>query len=168
LGGGHIRDGNRLIHLNRTLERLILEGGRIAKSWALQRRYAVSAISATNAWAVGTQSGGSGEAPLVEHWNGSLWRVVSSPSFPDDVVNLTGLTGIPGTSHLWAVGYLSNAGVPQGSVIELWNGSTWSVVTPNGTGQGDRLAAVAASSASNAWAVGYQTSSPKTLADHYS
>ena len=41
--------------------------------------YGVTAISASNVWAVGSYNG-SVVQTLVEHWNGSAWSVVSSPN----------------------------------------------------------------------------------------
>ena len=36
----------------------------------------VSAISATDAWAVGYASSRTGQQPLILHWNGTAWRQV--------------------------------------------------------------------------------------------
>jgi hypothetical protein len=41
---------------------------------------AISALSATNIWAVGNSSGLQGYQPLIEHWNGKSWSIVPSPS----------------------------------------------------------------------------------------
>src|SRR5215469_1509873 len=41
--------------------------------------YSVAAISENDAWAVG-EHGGNGSQTLIEHWNGTDWRVVSSPN----------------------------------------------------------------------------------------
>ena len=39
---------------------------------------AISAVSATDIWAVGTVSGNHGFQTLMEHWNGTHWSIVSS------------------------------------------------------------------------------------------
>src|SRR5690348_2703289 len=41
---------------------------------------AVAAASARNAWAVGTFYRGSSEYTLTEHWDGTRWRRVPSPT----------------------------------------------------------------------------------------
>jgi len=42
---------------------------------------AVTAVSPTDVWAVGSMSSGApfSDRPLIEHWNGSAWRVVPAP-----------------------------------------------------------------------------------------
>ena len=46
-----------------------------------EQLFAVSAVSATNAWAVGHYDNGTQDYQgLVEHWDGTSWTVVPSPS----------------------------------------------------------------------------------------
>jgi len=57
----------------------------------------------------------------------------------------------------WAVGISLNSGGNEQTLIEHWNGRTWSIVPspdPAGPGANNELDSVAATSASNAWAVG--------------
>jgi hypothetical protein len=128
---------------------------------------AVTAISARDAWAVGSyQHPGPGHQPgaklsLIEHWNGTAWRQVASPSpGGDSTASVTGLTGVAATSarNAWAVGYyVSDADVSlYRTLIEHWNGSAWATVpspSPGRPDAGSRLSGVAATSTS-AWAVG--------------
>jgi hypothetical protein len=60
-------------------------------------------------------------------------------------------------SNAWAVGVRWTAGEVARTLIEHWNGSSWTIVaSPNiGTVQ-DQLVAVAATSSTNAWAVGFR------------
>jgi hypothetical protein len=110
---------------------------------------AVAATSASNAWAVGSSSGG----PLILHWNGTKWSkmAVSAPA-------RAGLTGVSATSasNAWAVGSYG-AGPPRTLTLH-WNGSSWKTVPcPNPRPfpkDSDFLSAVAAVSATDAWAVG--------------
>lgn len=118
---------------------------------------AVSAISATNIWAAGSYSNSTyTNQTLIEHWNGTSWNVVSSPS-PASAYNvLNGITKVPGSSKIWAIGYFDNSTTGPGqALIERWNGTSWSVVSsPNiGTG-GNGLDGVVALSAKNVWVVG--------------
>ena len=66
---------------------------------------AVTAISATNAWAVGEDIGATsavGGSTLIEHWNGTSWSIVPSPTPGAD----PGLTGVAarGSGDVYAVG----------------------------------------------------------------
>ena len=119
----------------------------------------VVALSADNVWAVGEDF--SYPAPnqaLIEHWNGKKWSIVPSPAI-DSSGQLNGITRIPGTKELWAVGtQFSSANGPQ-TLIERWNGTRWKVVPspilnedPNA--QTNILYRVTALSEDNAWAVG--------------
>ncbi len=50
------------------------------------------------------------------------------------------------------------------TLIEHWNGSTWSVIpSPNASGEGDELYGVAAISTNDVWAVGYFVNNPETM-----
>jgi hypothetical protein len=117
---------------------------------------AISALSATNIWAVGNSSGLQGYQPLIEHWNGKSWNIVPSPSSQRG--QLKGVAALS-TNNVWAVG--SAVGI-QGiqTLIEHWNGSSWSVVRSSGPGlTTNTLNGLAAVSAHNLWAVGDDTNS---------
>jgi hypothetical protein len=112
--------------------------------------YDVAATSASNAWAVGTKLGG-----VVLHWNGKAWKRVPSPAR----VNST-LLGVAAISarNAWAAGFCCfttrrNDQRPAGTLIFRWNGKAWNRV-PSPAPAGSFLNSVAATSASNAWAVG--------------
>ncbi len=112
---------------------------------------AVSALSSTNAWAVGSSYNDGGPVQsLIEQWDGSAWHVVSSPG--ND-----GLRGVAAVSasDVWAVGSLSSHQPRPTTLIVHWNGSQWSIVTsPNPGASSDTLSAVAAVAANDVWAVG--------------
>lgn len=109
----------------------------------------VAALSPSEAWAVGytLPPGGSQVTPLIEQWDGSAWRIVSSPG-------AGGLNGVAAVSSqdVWAVG-----GGPGGFLIEHWDGAHWSI-TPSpissGGGTFTGLSSVVALSANEVWAVG--------------
>lgn len=66
----------------------------------------VTAISASNAWAVGTVLGGKGfDQTLVLHWNGKSWSRVASPD-PGGPANTHFVTGVAAwsASSIWTVG----------------------------------------------------------------
>ena len=129
--------------------------------------FGVAAVSTNDVWATGLvdqTSNGAFYDTLVEHWNGTSWKIVPSPSSPDEADNLQSVS-VVSANNIWAVGTI-NAGFP-GSVseIEHWNGSIWSMVTPPNSGQNSALTSVAAISAKNIWAVG--TANSQTLVEHY-
>ena len=119
---------------------------------------AVTAISATDAWAVGEDIGATsapGGSTLIEQWNGTKWSIVPSPTPGAD----PGLTGVAarGSSDVYAVGNnlpSINGGAVQGLVLR-WNGSTWSQDTDPTDGTYSPLfAAATVPGAANEWAVG--------------
>jgi hypothetical protein len=118
---------------------------------------AVAATSSSNAWAVGEYTAtGEGPQPIVEHWNGHKWSSVTSwrPK-GQSAVFLTGVTATSAT-NAWAVGYYETGDTDM-TLVEHWNGKTWAkVASPNPSGsRGSNLDGVSASSAKNAWAVGF-------------
>lgn len=122
---------------------------------------AVTAISSTNVWAVGDYLDTSTGIwkTLTEHWDGTAWSVVSSPSPGSYLSNV--LTGISGKSanDVWAVGYYQDSAGATETLIEHWDGSTWSVVTSpdvsTAYGSANVLNAVTVVSSTDIWAVGY-------------
>src|SRR5579862_7982306 len=119
---------------------------------------AVSATSARDAWAVGSYDTGSGFRTLIEHWNGSTWRVVPSvdPAVGRHETSTLGGVVAISASNAWAVGFYEKSTTSFRTLIEHWNGSKWSVVpSPNADPGENVLAAVAAVSSTDIWAVGY-------------
>jgi hypothetical protein len=86
----------------------------------------VAAVASNDAWAVGAQNiSSTGVAePLIEHWDGTSWSVVSSPKLKQDGT-MTAVTAIS-TNTAWAVGFLDNF---SGDLVEHWDGTSWSVVS---------------------------------------
>jgi hypothetical protein len=120
----------------------------------------VRAISANDAWAVGTVTDGTSFKTLTLHWDGTSWTQVASPS-PGGQFN-TFLTGVAATSghDVWAVGdYISSQdpSVTTLSLILHWDGTSWKQVdspSPGPVGL-TQLTSVAATSPTDAWAVGF-------------
>jgi hypothetical protein len=106
----------------------------------------------------------------IERWDGTAWRVVPSPNagrFPNG-----GLSGISCTSSRFctAVGLYKVPGYPPlfQTLIERWNGSTWSVViSPNVTdGWYEWLIGVSCTSPGLCVAAGLDGSDPTLSAVH--
>jgi hypothetical protein len=138
----------------------------------------VTAIVSSNAWAVGRYFNSESPDPeltLAEHWNGTAWKVVSTPN-ATDVVNgtsqnagnrLNAVTAISG-SNVWAVGahgtfdqYPDAFPVTRKTLIEHWNGSAWKIISsPNVGTAWNELNGLVAFSASDIWAVGSYSNGP--------
>ncbi len=130
--------------------------------------YGVTAVSVTNVWAVGYYVNASQVTQtLIEHWNGTQWSVVKSPS-PASVNNELFSVAAVSARNVWAVGF-STTNTSDQTLIEHWNGSSWRVVKSPSPGSGDDLRDVAAVSASDVWAAGYtfNSSSIQTLVEHW-
>ena len=121
---------------------------------------AVTAISRTDAWAVGLIGpGGNGSpgntTPLIEHWDGTSWTQVPCP-IPANGGQLYSVSATSPTD-VWAAGWTGGDATIDGqqTLIEHWNGTAWSrVPSPNPAGGVNFLRGVAATSPSDAWAVG--------------
>jgi hypothetical protein len=111
--------------------------------------YGVSAVSATDAWAVGFTTAGVGGA-YVARWNGAAWNQVPAPA-----MSSLGAVAARSSSDVWVAGF-----DPSGrSAVAHWNGSAWAVTTITVTGGvGDpSLSGIAAADANTVWAVGSQS-----------
>jgi len=126
----------------------------------------VAATSATDAWAVGQIGGGPGagtsstDQTLIEHWNGTAWTRVPSPT-PAPAGALARVA-VVSPSDAWAVGWTGNGTSDFNALIEHWDGKSWNVVpVPASAGANIDLSSVTATSASNAWAVGGTSTIPR-------
>ena len=86
----------------------------------------VSCVSASQCIAVGSKESSRSQDTLAERWNGKTWAIVRSPNPPGaEVAELNGVSCVSST-NCTAVGLeLSKSG--SSSLIEHWNGTTWSV-----------------------------------------
>ena len=120
---------------------------------------AVTCSSNTDCWAVGAYNVHGVETvtqTLIVHWDGTSWSMVSSPNTSASEHNLLyGVTCVS-ASDCWAVGYYDTGSSYQ-TLIERWNGSSWSIVSSPNTSatQFNFLSAVTCASGSDCWAVGF-------------
>jgi hypothetical protein len=119
----------------------------------------IKANSPTDVWAVGESYNAATytSSTLIEHWNGTKWSIVPSPS-PGSGAALTGVTTSNASNNVWAVGYYTPTGSSTAQTLTLnWNGSTWNkVASPNGSTGSSVLASVATTpGAAIVQAVGY-------------
>jgi hypothetical protein len=115
----------------------------------------VSALSVTDAWAVGLSASPSAtfeSHTLTEHWDGTSWSVVPSPS-PASGPSLSGVLALA-PDDVWAVGSKSR-GMADRTLIEHWDGSTWRVVpSPSLGASADLNAVMTHGSSGRLWAIG--------------
>jgi hypothetical protein len=65
--------------------------------------FAVSGVSADDAWAVGFYDTGSELRTLTEHWDGTTWSIVRSPNAGEAIDELYDVA-VLGPEKAWAVG----------------------------------------------------------------
>jgi hypothetical protein len=115
-----------------------------------------SARTSTDAWAVGEQFGGAGQAPpppVSYHWNGTAWSLVPTPTLGVSSA-LRGVSASTATDA-WAVGFSVLGRRSYGTLMEHWNGTAWSVNSSLVvTGSFAELTGVVDLSPTDAWAVG--------------
>jgi hypothetical protein len=94
--------------------------------------YGVATITDTDAWAVGAEQDSDGIwRTLAEHWDGSKWSVVKTPTPGTNGTQLYAIKALA-TNNVYAVGQQAGAGFPNQALIEHWDGTSWSVVpSPN-------------------------------------
>jgi hypothetical protein len=127
---------------------------------------AVTAVTATDVWAVGKFAATSNGVPqtLIEHWDGTSWSVVPSPDASTSFNSLTAAAAVS-ASDVWAVGKFATAAGGWQTLIEHWNGTSWSVVASPSPGGDDGLTGAAVVSAGDIWAVG--STGTQTLTEHW-
>jgi hypothetical protein len=117
----------------------------------------IQANSPTDVWAVGESSvvDSTTSSDLIEHWNGTAWSIVPSPS-PGTGDSLTSVTTSNAANDVWAVGVTQPAGATQGQTLTLnWNGTAWTTVASPDAGSPSVLNSVSATpGAGIVWAVG--------------
>ena len=128
--------GPLIMHWNGTSWRLVAAPGATGLT-------SITSINASNIWAVGGN--------VVEHYNGSSWTRVRVPLA--STVTLNQINRVPGTTHLWAVGWNDDPTTNSETPVAIYyNGSAWSRNTPPiAVG---RLSGVAANSDRNVWVSG--------------
>lgn len=127
----------------------------------------VEAVAPNDVWAVGyTYSSGNAHLTLTEHWDGTQWSIVPSPSVTQIENSLVAISSVS-SNDVWAVGhYISNQGINR-TLVEHWDGTQWHIVSSPNLGNGNnKLYSVSAVSANDVWAVGYSPG-PVALIMHW-
>ncbi len=125
--------------------------------------FGVSCLSGSDCWAVGAvieQAGGNGNptGTLAEHWDGSAWSIVPSPTPTGNGAAGAILQSVSCTSSSSCVAVGSSTdgnGQNLNALVEQWNGTAWSIVPGAATGQAfDQLVTVRCLVTDDCWAVG--------------
>jgi len=117
----------------------------------------VACATAKNCFAVGSFSNGFFPFdPFIEHWNGAAWSIVPGPTLTTTTVPAVDSVSCPTSTSCFAVGSIQTFSAHTSAtttLIERWNGRTWSIVTsPNVPSTG--LADVSCPTTTNCFAVG--------------
>src|SRR5713101_8970790 len=102
--------------------------------------------------------------------SGANWRVVASPNAGTQANSLSGVDAVA-DNDVWAVGWAwNNRLFAYRTLIEHWNGATWSLVrSPNTTTGYNLLNGVAVVAANDVWTVGQAANGNtyNTLVEHW-
>jgi hypothetical protein len=134
----------------------------------------VAALAPNDVWAVGFSTPvappkSAATLTLIEHWDGTSWTVVPSPSVgPKDVYQSNRLEGITAVSanDIWAFGsyFAASGSGHQMTLLLHWDGTAWTIApSPNPTKDGflsDLLFGGVAVAPGNVWIVGAEDEAP--------
>ncbi len=132
--------------------------------------FAVTCASTTECFAVGSYKRSSTDKTLIERWNGTSWSIVSSPNVAGAQTSTLLGVACASANVCFAAGGAANGITPR-TLVERWNGSTWSIVaspTPTGS-DSPNLRSVSCPTVSSCFAAGdSQASSTVTpLVEHW-
>ena len=133
-------------NLDGSLTRTLVEHWN-GKTWTIQTSpnptgsysaflYAVSCPTPTSCFAVGTVNNATRPVKtLVERWNGRTWAIQTTPNPAGSLdVFLSGVS-CPTPTSCFAVGSASSSSSPATTLVERWNGKTWTIqASPNPAG----------------------------------
>ena len=154
--GSQTKDGTTLTTL---VDHFDATGWRVVPSPNTAREendlFGVAALAANDVWAVGrtgtpfvTQT-----RPLIEHYDGTSWKIVKAPQLAGDT-ELSAVLGFA-ADDVWAAGFNSTQGSARHALMLHWNGSRWGVVhLPPDPGVNNYLFALGASGPRDLWTVG--------------
>lgn len=112
----------------------------------------VAAVSSDDVWAVGHNAAGKATAL---HWDGATWTEVPVPTtaeFPSS--RLFGVAA-SATGEVWAVGSQDGGSGGEATLVQRWDGSSWTADPSPSTGaMRETLEAVAIGVGGERWAVG--------------
>ena len=123
----------------------------------------IDAAEPNDVWAVGRSDSGSGDEPLVLHYDGTDWLESELPPELHGVLN--GVAAVSPTD-VWAVGFTGDDELSLERALVLhWDGTAWASVEVGRTIGGGRAALedIEAVSPTDLWAVGYHHFQPAII-----
>jgi len=114
----------------------------------------VAILSPSDVWAVGNDTNGPTTGhTLAEHWDGASWAVASTPN-PSQTRNaLTDLVAFS-PDDVYAVGSDSDFTLTSHSLVEHFDGASWTVSSIPSLGTENELDGIDGASPSDVWASG--------------
>jgi hypothetical protein len=97
-------------------------------------------------WAVGNVGGG---YPILQHWDGARL----TQTLQTEIAGVLNDVATISPTDAWAVGQLNNSGYPK-TLIEHWDGTSWTIVPSPSPGLSDYLYGVSAAAPGDVWAAG--------------
>lgn len=131
----------------------------------------IAAVATNDVWAVGfTFPCNALLQPMTMHWDGIKWTVVATPKLPFNNNALNGVA-VFASNNVYAAGFQTASNGASLTLIEHWDGTSWSVVSsPNKNQTGNVLSSISGSSPTDIWAVGNNVAPNvpvKTLVEHF-
>ena len=121
----------------------------------------VQASSANDVTAVGflADANAQNTRTLIEHWNGTQWKVIASPNQGEargDLNTLHAVTALSGT-NIYAAGFFETAATngQHNTLVEHFDGNSWSILSSPTRGLAQQLnGAFAVPGTTDVWLVG--------------
>jgi hypothetical protein len=119
---------------------------------AATRLFSIDVVGPRDAWAVG-EIDGADTQPVVEHWNGTGWSIVASPSFPEGAFLRD--VSARGPGDVWAAGLTFTGDTAAVHPLTLhWDGAAWTATGTVPVASSDLLSVSARAGNDTVWAVG--------------
>ena len=129
--------------------------------------HSVAVLSSCNVWTVGETFGPGPDQALIEHWNGSSWKVMPITQPADADFDLTSIQALS-PSDIWAVGHIFGTSVD--TLALHWDGKSWTQTPSLNPQPTSEFTGVRAVSTNNVWAVGIAAADggdDQTLIEHW-
>jgi hypothetical protein len=134
----------------------------------------VRAISATDAWAVGSKTASTGaEVTFTLHWNGQAWSEVPSPnpSTAASASNQLRSVAVVSPNNVWAIGMYENEQTSfhqHRTLVLHWNGTAWVIFPSPQPGHTSELTAAAVAPGGRLFTAGFWSLYDRNIYDgHY-
>jgi hypothetical protein len=115
----------------------------------------VAALAPNDVWAVGQTGWPTPDLTLILHYDGTAWTQVDSPSPGSSQSVLEGMVAVA-ADDIWAVGFQYVERLGRRTLVEHWDGQSWTVVpSPNHQSGWSYMLSVAAGAPNDVWAAGF-------------